>query len=569
MLPVLLESSIRAVLVAAGTSAVLTLLRIKSAAARHAAWTATVVVMLLLPAWTVWAPKANIRALPPVPALGPVHPADNAGRLQIEALPFAMSPGPFRPALLKHAGNWPTILLGVYLAGVVLMLFRLISGIIGVSLLVRTTRCDEGLLTHRSCSAPITVGWWRPRIILPESWRFWPEDKRNAVLAHEQEHARRRDPLVQWLALLNRAVFWFHPLAWRLERRLAVLAEEVCDSAVLTQGHDPRDYSVYLLDMARLVEESGSRICAAQMPMPGSCLDQRVRSILAGRPSPRTSRARLASAATAGAILAVLFTTGSLGHLRAQVSWPPPAGGPAFEDVSIETTPTYHAGDFSPWQYRPPAPGMMHYWHQNLRTLVGEAFGVEDYQIEGARGWTDAKPPHSYTITAKKPRPEAPQSTVREMLQKLLAERFHLVLHREQKYVPMYYLVAAPDAMQGIPAEAEDKSSSYAPGVGHFIARKVRLSRLAFALSRSLPRPVIDKTNLDGAYSFDLVWDADVTEQTRNRWPRSGSFDPSPNHPLAPTLVAALDRFGLRLEPQDLLMDVIVIDHADEPSSRD
>src|SRR5512140_2695582 len=58
--------------------------------------------------------------------------------------------------------------------------------------------------------------------------------------------ARRRDPLVEWLALLNRAVFWFHPLAWWLERKLSALAEDACDAAVLRGGHDAHAYSEYL-----------------------------------------------------------------------------------------------------------------------------------------------------------------------------------------------------------------------------------------------------------------------------------------------------------------------------------
>ena len=50
---------------------------------------------------------------------------------------------------------------------------------------------------------------------------------------------------------LNRAVFWFHPLAWWLERRLSALSEEACDAAVLARGHDPFAYSEYLLGLAR------------------------------------------------------------------------------------------------------------------------------------------------------------------------------------------------------------------------------------------------------------------------------------------------------------------------------
>lgn len=49
------------------------------------------------------------------------------------------------------------------------------------------------------------------------------------MLTHEREHVRRRDPLVRWLALLNRCVFWFHPLAWWLERPRAAQPSPYCD----------------------------------------------------------------------------------------------------------------------------------------------------------------------------------------------------------------------------------------------------------------------------------------------------------------------------------------------------
>ena len=78
-----------------------------------------------------------------------------------------------------------------------------------------------------------------------------------------------------------------------------------------------------------------------------------------------------------------------------------------------------------------------------------------------------------------------------------------------------------------------------------------------------MPRYAIDKTGITGAYTFDLDWTADATEWGRSSLPRSPLFDPSPDHPLAPSLVAALDGLGLKLEPHEEMMDVIVIDHAD------
>ena len=116
---------------------------------------------------------------------------------------------------------------------------------------------SHGRLTSAACASPVTVGWLRPVVILPETWQEWSHNKLDAVLTHEHAHVRRRDPLVQWFALLNRAVFWFHPLAWWLERRLSVLAEQTCDDAVLARGHDPHDYSEYLLDTARSLGVAG------------------------------------------------------------------------------------------------------------------------------------------------------------------------------------------------------------------------------------------------------------------------------------------------------------------------
>ena len=114
---------------------------------------------------------------------------------------------------------------------------------------------------------------------------------------------------------MNRAVFWFHPLAWWLERRLSALAEEACDAAVLERGHDAREYSRYLLDLAREVRRAGTRVNVVAMAMPGSYLPQRVKKIINGVRAPKISRTRLACTALACAIPAVAFAAGTLDHV--------------------------------------------------------------------------------------------------------------------------------------------------------------------------------------------------------------------------------------------------------------
>jgi len=156
-------------------------------------------------------------------------------------------------------------------------------------------------------------------VILPKNWQEWPPQQLDAVLTHEREHVRRRDPLIQWLALVNRALFWFHPLSWWLERKLVVLAEEACDAAVLAHGHTPQDYSEYLLDIARSVSRSGSRLGIVGMAMPGSLLRQRIPQILNSCGTLPISRSRIAVAVAVCATSSALLASGTLDHARAHV----------------------------------------------------------------------------------------------------------------------------------------------------------------------------------------------------------------------------------------------------------
>jgi hypothetical protein len=151
--------------------------------------------------------------------------------------------------------------LGCYFAGAGVMLARLIVGTVRARALVRRATAGDRVFTSPDCAAPVTIGWFHPVILLPLNWRSWPDAELDAVLIHEREHVRRRDPLIQWLALLNRAIFWFHPLTWWLERKLAELAEDNCDLAVLRSGHDPpRAFGGFL----RAVPCSSSRAVARQ-----------------------------------------------------------------------------------------------------------------------------------------------------------------------------------------------------------------------------------------------------------------------------------------------------------------
>ena len=97
---------------------------------------------------------------------------------------------------------------------------------------------------------PGSVGCFRARILLPRAWRDWDAGKLGAVLAHERAHAGRGDWLIQVVSHVNVCIFWFHPLAWWMERELARLAEEACDDVAVAGMGNREEYAAALVDIA-------------------------------------------------------------------------------------------------------------------------------------------------------------------------------------------------------------------------------------------------------------------------------------------------------------------------------
>jgi TonB family protein len=84
--------------------------------------------------------------------------------------------------------------------------------------------------------------------------------KLRAVLAHELSHVRRGDWLIAVLASLNKCLFWFHPLAWWLERQLLSLAEQASDDSSILATGDRQQYAQVLLDVATALKGKRGRL---------------------------------------------------------------------------------------------------------------------------------------------------------------------------------------------------------------------------------------------------------------------------------------------------------------------
>jgi beta-lactamase regulating signal transducer with metallopeptidase domain len=201
--------------------------------------------------------------------------------------------------------RWNSVAAGIYLAVASLFLVRFFVGLaFGRRLLRASATIDESRMTQRLVSralasgldfipkaaesdfisVPVTMGALRSTILLPSSWREWDDTTLDAVVAHEMSHVARHDALTQRVSLLHRAIFWFSPLAWWLDRHLADLAEQASDEAALSCGADRRDYAKILLSFFEALHATPGRVWwqGVSMAKHGQA-EQRVERILAWR----------------------------------------------------------------------------------------------------------------------------------------------------------------------------------------------------------------------------------------------------------------------------------------------
>jgi uncharacterized protein (TIGR03435 family) len=139
----------------------------------------------------------------------------------------------------------------------------------------------------------------------------------------------------------------------------------------------------------------------------------------------------------------------------------------------------------------------------------------------------------------------------RRMVQALLADRFHLKLHRETRAMPAYDLILVKGGAKLQPSKS--KGNSYGIGRNYFNGQGLTIAMIAEDLSLITGRVVVDKTNLADHYDLKLEWAADDAPATDNS---------------APSLVTAIqEQLGLKLEPAKEPVAVLVIDHVEPPGA--
>ena len=193
-----------------------------------------------------------------------VHLLSLLSGTSLAQLPMAAPPA-WRAALQA----WMPALVLAWSAGVGLMSLRLCLGLAWVGRLRRQAvaapaiwqaRLDAlalrmglrrsgeiPLKLHAGLASPVTVGFWRPVILLPAALLSgMPVALLEALLAHELAHVRRWDYLVNLLQSVAEALLFFHPVVWWLSARMRAEREQVADALAAQALQDPQQLATAL-----------------------------------------------------------------------------------------------------------------------------------------------------------------------------------------------------------------------------------------------------------------------------------------------------------------------------------
>jgi len=171
---------------------------------------------------------------------------------------------------------WLTAAGIVWAAGAALMLLYALAGYIRLYRRVRTAVRLEGFVyVSEFIDTPFLFGVLRPRIYLP--FRM-PEEMRAPVIAHEQAHLKRLDPIWKLCGYILLAVYWFHPLCWAAYVLFCRDVELACDEKVI-RGYDSHQKKAY--SEALLACSTGRHPLAAYPLAFGEAgVKKRIRSVL-------------------------------------------------------------------------------------------------------------------------------------------------------------------------------------------------------------------------------------------------------------------------------------------------
>jgi uncharacterized protein (TIGR03435 family) len=242
-----------------------------------------------------------------------------------------------------------------------------------------------------------------------------------------------------------------------------------------------------------------------------------------------------------------------------------PNAKPEFEVSTIKPSDPNKPG----WSLLVNPSGMLNTHNTTLADLIKFGYDLHPKQVIGAPAWFDSD---RFDVEAKPSVGGMPSiNQLKLMLQKLLADRFSLLFHKETKELSAYTITVAKG---GEKIKKEETANIPLPGFGGppqrgFNIRNATMAEFASVLqAQFMDLPVVDHTGLgDTRYTFILKFTPDPGMRPFGGGlppPEAAPATPDPDAP--PDLYAAMEQLGLHLQKTKAPVDVMAIDKIEKPS---
>jgi len=177
----------------------------------------------------------------------------------------------------------------------------------------------------------------------------------------------------------------------------------------------------------------------------------------------------------------------------------------------------------------------------SLRNIVLKAYGLKNYALT-APDWLASR---NFDINAKGAG-KVIENELRQMLQALLVERFHIKVHAESNELHAFVILPAKGGLKINPVHDEGVFGvdiSRYPDRTKVSCRQCTMDNLANILADQVKRAVVDQSGFSAEYSFTLEW------------------SPNQNSDPGPSIFTALnEQLGVRLESRKVLVPILVVD---------
>jgi uncharacterized protein (TIGR03435 family) len=610
--------------IAACALAALWLLRTRSPQARYAVACATLFAMLAAPVITARVLSRSVAVTAP----GERQPLSDQTTRETDAVPdgrsilgnLAMARSTSSVDVVNPGPRaWRPLVVAVWMAGVVVLLIRLIGGWWRISRLHQAARAASRSMWTATAAriaatlglsqrvnvvdtslvdTPTVIGWLKPVILLPvAALAGLTPSQIEAILAHELAHIRRHDFLVNLLQTFAETILFYHPAVWWISARIRTEREHCCDEVALSVCGDAVAYAEALVELESWRTVRSPLAVAAT----GGALMARIRRLL-GTPPDDRPRA-FGTMVMAGVVVLVVCVVGASRYLIA--AQPPAASRPA----------SGNANDPAAWSMTfNHADSTMRFIGFRGRDLIRFAYQTPVERVVGGPRWLDEQILQIVVNLDTEPRADEMPGIVRQALE----ARLQLKTHIEKRNFPVLALIRGNAAgtfgpnlrvssrpcfdferwvAAGQPAGQLPSESRRTPwcggevdsplgrteyvGItmpqfaqelrdyvhGWVMTRRERPARVGPQLVAirdvALKAPdIVDRTGLRGRY--DIVFDTFYpTAALMTRFPfLTNIFEPMGFRSVPRALS---DQLGLKIVESEAPYDVIVIDQAERP----